>query len=481
MEKKISAKLHNRFDIEIRDSKTGELKQKAYAENIILNQAWARILRTELNYLKKDWFARINFGTGTGTIDATRTAMFSQLGYKDAANALWGANYAEGWYSLRQQISILETEYNGSVLTEVGIGNETLCTHALIKDMNGNQVAITKIATDIVTIYATVFLKISAFDKDAQIDFTRTPAQDNPLLSILLGRYTNYQLSTGFIAYNGKSNSIAYAKWESGSNVVFDVANKRYSFYTRIPAASANIGGIDTVMLYSYTFNDYNPITLVSALMHFDSTAHTQAKVIEQIGTGDGVTTSFATAFPFVKAGAIIKVDGTVVTPTVLNGLPNVANIINYLKRLGETGYGECSADCIYPNLTSLRAMILENPFYATYGIDSIKLTRGTLFSSDDMISWTQIYTTTEGDAVYAVASEHRQKRYFKIVCSTASNWYLTEVNCNALANLKNVVFASAPSNGAIITAEYDTAVAAKDANHVLDITVTVQLGEYVP
>ena len=48
----------------------------------------------------------------------------------------------------------------------------------------------------------------------------------------------------------------------------------------------------------------------------------------------------------------------------------------------------------------------------------------------------------------------------------------------NALTG-KNIHFTTAPASGAVITADYHTPTIAKDTNHVFDLTVTIQLGEY--
>ena len=72
--------IHNRFDIEVRDKNTGELKQKAVAYNIVLNQMYTRLCGG-LSY-----FVNIHFGSGTGTLSAARTSLFTHLGTKTAAD-----------------------------------------------------------------------------------------------------------------------------------------------------------------------------------------------------------------------------------------------------------------------------------------------------------------------------------------------------------------------------------------------------------
>jgi hypothetical protein len=41
------------------------------------------------------------------------------------------------------------------------------------------------------------------------------------------------------------------------------------------------------------------------------------------------------------------------------------------------------------------------------------------------------------------------------------------------------VHFDTPPAAGAVITMDYDTDSVAKDENHVFDLTLTIQLGEY--
>ena len=50
---------------------------------------------------------------------------------------------------------------------------------------------------------------------------------------------------------------------------------------------------------------------------------------------------------------------------------------------------------------------------------------------------------------------------------------------CASANSGKSIHFATAPASGAVITADYHTPTIAKDTNHVFDLTVTIQLGEY--
>ena len=66
---KLNASIHNRFDIEVVDSKTGEIKKKAQAENVILNRLW--------RVYSGNWNSYIQYGSGAGTPAATDTSLFT--------------------------------------------------------------------------------------------------------------------------------------------------------------------------------------------------------------------------------------------------------------------------------------------------------------------------------------------------------------------------------------------------------------------
>lgn len=497
MKQTLNAKIHNRFDLEVVDAQTGKVRQKAFAENIILNQSWEQILQ-QRRYNPK-WFSGIAFGTGTGTLAASRTTLFANLGNKTATERILGYDAENSVYNLRRKITLLETEYNGSVLTEVGIWDTVsskLMTHALLKDMNGNTVAITKVDTDILYIYATTYLKISNTPaKDAAIDFFRCEADFNPLIAGLLGVEVSTEPSMGGNVYTACDTfptfmDFLYGSHESfspysdfgtgdriyrqGNSVAFDINNKKATMYLRVPAAEMNtVTGVKTYMMTCYR---HDWARLMPAIVgHFPSAYHTQAQIVEQVGVGDGSTLAYETTFPFVRSGATIKVDGTVVSPTVITGIPNQKNIVQYLYNLGK-GDGYKSKSASLTNYPATDPEILENPFYATYSIDSITATNITLYTSDDMETWTQVYS---GSGTYTVAAEHKQKRYWKATMAATTKWAISAVNVNTFDNVKNIVFSTAPATGAVITAEYDTDVSAKDVNHVLDITVVIQLGEY--
>ena len=63
--------LHNKFEIEVVDIKTGKVKQKETIYNIVVNQMFTRLCAGNT------YFTGISYGTGTGTPDVSRTGLFT--------------------------------------------------------------------------------------------------------------------------------------------------------------------------------------------------------------------------------------------------------------------------------------------------------------------------------------------------------------------------------------------------------------------
>ena len=488
MKVKQKVSLHNRFDIEVRDSRTGKIRQRAYAENIILNQAWAQILATG-----RDWFNSIAYGTGTGTILATRTALFTPLSIKTATDSVFVSDFENNFLSHRQKIVLIETEHIGAQISEVGIASSssnTLCTHALIKDMSGNSVTINKTDVDVVTIYATVFLHpnteygtgVSVLDFCR--DTTGTYGVGGFIRTILGRRCTTpyYSADWGYRigVYTGDENSrdtiAAYLTVKAMATL--DTATKKAVFYQRIPSDSANVNGLRSFIIFGNNMDGTDGVNSgPSFIGRLRSTSLTQAQVVEQIGTGDDDTTDFSTTFPFIPSGTVIKVDGTPVSPTIYSGLPRAKDITQFMRPL--------APDFSPVNFNALKTTIFENPFYTNYGITSVVGSAYTLYSSDDAETWTEVLDLALGGSTEStVGAGYVNKRYWKLVVKDWSGWGSGGVSafyCSLLDTFRNVRFASAPAEGAVITAEYTPECATKDINHVLDIEVTLQLGEYTP
>lgn len=154
----IGLKIHNRFDIEVKDANTGEVLQTAQAENIVLDRIYTRLLNFQ------SYFDQIVFGSGTGTLSASRTTLFTRIGNKAAVTESLVRSYPTSVWT--RSISLGTEEFNGNTIREVGISDTTtnINTHALITDSEGNPLSVEKTNLRIIDIYATVFVEVYSVD-----------------------------------------------------------------------------------------------------------------------------------------------------------------------------------------------------------------------------------------------------------------------------------------------------------------------------
>ena len=153
----LNCSIHNRFDIEVIDAATGKIKQMAQAENVICNTLWTKLLTPcyvfQLHPLRyRLWHSgcrkyQLVYFPWTWHSDDGRRCLFPQ--------------YKHGRSVAPQENHIIRN-YGGGVYADRSWNRiQYHCghavTHAMLKDMNGNQISIIKTNTDIINIYATVF------------------------------------------------------------------------------------------------------------------------------------------------------------------------------------------------------------------------------------------------------------------------------------------------------------------------------------
>lgn len=300
MRAKADVKLHNRFDIEVRDAVTGELKQTAQAENIVLDQMWTRLCGGST------YFVNIHFGTGSGTLSPSRTSLFTHLGTKAAADEeLVKAIPNSSW---KRKIVLNPEEYVGYTLSEVGIAygstSSYLVTHAMLEDSEGNPITITKTDTDVITIYATVFVTFGIQTDD--ISFLLMP-NSNTLVNYLIGggsapseKFYVSQDDSNISSTNTQTypalGETTTASWSS------EVANKRRKTGTMRFGTTVGNGHIR-----SLTFGNCFKLLLPSSGIFTG-----QEYVNVPIGTGDGVTKTFTLPSKNIRAGTISIKEDTV-------------------------------------------------------------------------------------------------------------------------------------------------------------------------
>lgn len=279
MERGINITLHNKFDIEVRNASTGELKQQVTAYNIVLDAMWTRILA------RNTFMSAIHIGTGTGTLDPARTSLFTLL---VARSATWDStgSILPNLYR-RVKIQLEPSEYVGSTITEVGVAYGTtssnLVTHALLTDSEGNPISITKTSTEVVVIYATIFFTVGtlpSYVKLTGISSTGS-ASGNQLLASLfnqswsletdirLGTYADTLAATLPTSLRGSEIATKTA------TLTTDAATKKINFpVRRFEVAEANtlngaiqeiaVGGSFNIQLpnENYTGTTYTDIIL---------------------------------------------------------------------------------------------------------------------------------------------------------------------------------------------------------------------------
>ncbi len=215
--------IHNRFDINVIDAKSGEIIQKGKAENIVLDRMFTRLCNFDT------YFTNIVFGKGTGTTTPDRTILFNRLGYKAAQDEEIIRAYPISKWTRKIRLDTLE--YNGETITEVGISDTTtnINTHALITDAEGNPLSIDKTDLIIVDIYASVYIEIPNIDSGLffvgngwRNYLTGAAAPNNNL--IICGN-TSTDTSNGAI--------------KAGTRVV-DIPNKRVKISTRFGVEDYN-------------------------------------------------------------------------------------------------------------------------------------------------------------------------------------------------------------------------------------------------
>ena len=295
MEIKNKVLIHNRFDIEVRDSVTNELKKSVVAYNIVLNQMYTRLCGGST------YFVNIHFGSGTGTLSPTRTSLFSHLGTKTAVDdTLIKSIPLSTW---KRKIVLNPEEYVGNTISEVGVAfgatNTNLVTHSLLKDSEGNPISIVKTDTDVITIYATVFVTFD--DSNPNLVYTGMPSS-NALVNYLIG---GAAAPTGAFSLN--DTFLANARLGSTSNVTWtaDTANKQRK--TNVLRFGTTVGNGHVKFLeFANVFSLEFPNSSVFNGQSYEGVS---------LGVGDGIQDIFQIPSANIKDGSLqVKANGVLTT-----------------------------------------------------------------------------------------------------------------------------------------------------------------------
>ena len=470
----LMAKIHNRFDVEVLDAATGELKQRAVGFNVICDNWWAEAFPS---------VGAILYGSGTGTPAASDTALFHYEGRAYNSRSADTSHPGEGWISQSSTAILAPETAVGVTLTEVGLAygsGQAIKTHALLQDMNGNPISITKTETDIIRITSTVFYHFFSSYGSGKIRLTDETGWT----------YSGFTASDdNIIALDSAGASTGSSRIQSDTSSPWTAQNKTKTYsMPRIGASGWNFaGGIPYLFIayegtYSYSDRSYKLFFFPTGLSQITA---------EAIGTGDGSTTQFATAFALPQ-NAKVYVNGTEQTNgvTVVPDIPGFVNINRLFLMLSEqatASFPLISKKYLFPyqyiNPGLQVPLIFEHLFSTLVPLTSIDTGVGTsygtreVYTSDDLSTWTLAASTTSQEV--AIPSAHQNKKYYKIVFTqeTPGNLYLL-FKSSAL-NGYAIRFDTAPAAGAVITADYKTPMIPKDENHVIDFKFSLTFGEY--
>lgn len=459
IESTMNANIHNRFDIEVRDAKTNQLKQKAQAFNVICNNFW--------KYMAS-YFKDIAYGDGLGTPSSNDTTLFGNKKLASLTAHTCGYDIKTGVaYETRKAILDERTSV-GMTITEVGLQNAKgyLVTHAMIQDMNGNPISITKTDTDIVTIYATVYVHWTPCEQNG---ITLCPPRGS------VGNFVSYGYAETITMPNvffGSGTFGTRAEIGVGSVSWNDITKTLTYNAPRASVSVANIsGGFGFIIIGGGLANDYL-CAVVDVRGKYEVTG-------EAVGTGDGSTKTFATKFDLPE-NTVVYVDGMPMT----SGVTVYPHPVNsdaglYMMAMRDTLYaGKPCFTCV-TNILPNTSAYLYNPLNEL-GIGSIPSNGYRSYIkfafSDDFVNWSDEYSQDS-----SVSVEHRHCKYIRIRNTYTSSITLKSIPIEFPSNIRhnNIVFDEPPAKGSVITIDYITPFVPKDENHVYDFSMTVQYGEY--
>lgn len=484
-----SIKFHNRFDIEVLDSKTGDVKQRGVAENIILDQMYDRLC--SMPNTDNVYFVNIHFGTGSGIPTPERNSLFTHLGTKAAVTEeTIRAMPTSKW---TRKVTLMPEEYVGETLTEVGIaysGTTThLLTHALIKDAEGNPLSISKTDLDVVVIYATVFVSFAEVLPEGLSWETGNIIGDHhsPVLNYLTG--TRLYMDS-LILFSNTSRAVI----DRSLSFVSDAQNRSITASIRIPIDDANNEIINYVAVGGNT-----PVRPL--LYKMPRTAVTN----EVIGVGTGEESTYNTKFGFMIPGTLkLYVDG--VETTAFSAEYNRPPAGYHSRKLWEITKFEGTQSTLDPWLLlgesgNLFRIMNTAPYaYVTLsvtqedtinGIESLttyvrRYKRLTIFTrstgEEEFVQRASWYSSTSSmDRTLNLSNVENIEEIMLYITSGLNNQndYIGPIFAQTNATYPDLITLTAPED-AVITADYEVDGLPKDENYVIDFDFLFQFGEGV-
>ena len=515
--------IHNRFDFEVRDAKTNELKQTAVAYNIILNRWFGFFTNTGGVISYCDPLKAIGVGKGTGTLSPTRTDLFSYLGRKLPTTV--ETVYAYPTSYITKEIRLEANEFNGNAITEVGFLSAYydtyyyFATHAFLQDSEGNQIAINKTDTDVVIIRGTFYVTFNCTGFGDNGIYP--PADQNGVVKWLLG--------TGSFP-----NSISFSRYSLNNST--DLWNNKHGVKTtNMDACTKNtttwridypvITWIDTEKL-NHTVRTVG-INSIGAISLPNHTLFPPVQVTKiPIGTGDGVTTEYSIKAPFIipnsEAIYVNNVALTKGTDYVIDYENNFCDMReNYhtaglTARLDNVSFGNLKTaaksgsnyrdpiawwDCYEANQYPASCTVSEaNPIFFDFGsakecnrlkievitVPAAQIANLKIQYSIDNVTWMDVPAMARTNQVWSFTLT--SARYWRVFIPSYSWSYALQTGTNTRdeqafgttfflgKTVPGLKFTTPPANGAAIEASYQLELPFKTSNNLLRFTCSLLL-----
>lgn len=486
--------LHNKFHFELLDTKTGKLKQEAWAYNVVTN-----LYYTTLQSKNQLIISDIEVGTGTGTPEVTDTALFHYLGQKlgTRGNVTPLGNYR---YSQTLTTTFTENEVNGT-LTEVGLcsSNTTsahqMYTHAMLTDSEGHAISIVKTAADRLTVTATLYLSltypagITPYDvvydnytislNPKAIESISTPSARVPdLIYRCFGRgEVNSYMSLG----------ICLAKDTPFTPYTFSVSSSQITDGLR--GQSSRV--LSTEWNRDYTYQIFGIATTIGVIPLPNHTLFPPIN-LELNAVGDGATTGFNFGIAELMSDVQVYVNGTLQNASTYRWNRKDFNLRQaWISQHGT--YLVSQPRVMYEIYRLVNSPVIDNQSYnkmmddavyiydftAPYTVNAIKSTtfRVELYYSSDSEHWTLAHAMTPSFQNEMHTFPAISARYWKLVFPDGINGYTSPdvmyAFLGAFDNVSNQLeFNTAPANGAVIKVVAKSEYPIKNSNWIIDQVV---------
>lgn len=470
---------HNRFDIKVRDKDTGKIKQVGQAENIVLDRIYTRLVA------RSSYFDNIVFGRGVGELEPTRTTLFNRIGSKAAVNEeLIRAYPVTKW---TRRVRLEPHEFIGETITEVGVSDHTtsINTHALITDAEGNPLSITKTDTDLIDIYATIYIEFN--DVNTYGKFNQIAATNRLMTYLTGGSWFSQSLHLGDMPDPGLG-TIGNFLYSKSLAVSSDLDNRRVTYSTRLQTTEGNFD------IYEISLGDMFRFSMVES----DAWNGYTLKNAE-VGVGDGEKTEFELE-RYADEIQNVKVNGQNANDYTVQFLEKelYAEKLPFWKAVDLTVHSNDPEAFASPFNGTSRSPVGDPPQtfkvkpsyimgkqveFVVEGILGSTFTRRIrvyIDGSFDGEEWAELFQATKNSSgrltqIYTITEPYEYIRFRYGGDGGTAHLILLINNEHKKPKL---TFNSPPPEGSVVTADFDVSYIPKTEDFVLDIELSIQFGE---